>query len=149
MLDVSAGANLTHQRVEQGMTDLAIHRFDRFDPDDRKWVLRNLTTHEFVRSEAVAGNSEQNGPLIKDLGFEHIVLSRTFWSSSSWSATFNGRSVNRGIRAGHRLEIATLDRHTKSMLSDLTWKDISEDAIEDKIQLWGAARDWLDDNQCE
>ncbi len=120
VLDVSTGANLTHQRVEQGMTDIAIHRFDRYYPDDRKRVLRNLTTHEFVRSEALAGNSSQNGSHIKDLGFEHIVLSGTYWSSSSDNARFNGRSVNGGIWAGHCLEITTLDRHTRSMPSDVT-----------------------------
>lgn len=133
VLDVSTGANLTHQRVEQGMTDIAIHRFDRYYPDDRKWVLRNLTTHEFVRSEALAGNSSQNGSHIKDLKFEHIVLSGTYWSLSSDNARFNGRSVNRGIWARHCLEIITLDRHTRSMLSDVTWKNISEDAIKDII----------------
>lgn len=42
--------------------------------------------------------------------------------------------------------VTTLDRHTKSKPSDLAWKDISEDVIEDIIELWGAARDWLDDN---
>jgi len=128
-------------------TDL--DHFSEFFPADLKWVLRNLTTHEFVRSEAFAGNSSQNGPHIKDLGFEHIVLSRTFWSSSSDNARFNGRSVNRGTWAGHCLERTTLDRLTRSMLSDVAWKDISEDAVEDIIQLWRAARNWLDDNQSE
>ncbi len=32
VLDVSTGANLTHQRVEQGMTDIAIHRFEHRSP---------------------------------------------------------------------------------------------------------------------
>ena len=44
--------------------------------------------------------------------------------------------VHRGIWAGHCLEIIVLDRYTKSMLSDVAWKDISEeDAVEDMIQL--------------
>lgn len=125
------------------------HRLSGYFLDDRKWVLQNLTTRESVRSEALAGNSSQNGPHVKDLGFEHIVLPSTFWSSSSGSATFNGRSVNRGIWAGHRLEITMLYRHTKSMLSDVAWKNISEDAVEDIIQLWRAARGWMSDSQCE
>ena len=67
----------------------------RYYPKDRKWVLRNLTTHEFIRAEALAGNSEQNRPYIRDLEFEHIVLSRIFWSLLSGSTIFSGRSVNR------------------------------------------------------
>ena len=122
-----------------------IHCISRYYPDDQKWVLRNLTTREFVRSEAVAGNSEQNGPYIRGLGFEHVVLLRVIWSSSSPNARFN-----QGIWAGHHLEIATLDRHEKSVMSNVAWKDISEDVIEDMIQLWRAAREgWLTDKQCE
>lgn len=101
-------------------------------PDDRKWVLRNLTTHEFVRSEVVAGNSKQNGPFFEDLGFEHIVLSRIFWSSEP---STDGRSLERGIWAGHRFEIITVDHHTKPTRSEVAWKDISEEAVEDLIQI--------------
>ncbi|MCJ1345649.1 hypothetical protein MMC31_003857, partial [Peltigera leucophlebia] len=119
-----------------------------FFPDDQKWVLRNLTTHEFVRFEALAGNSSQTGRHMKDLGFEHLILSRTFWSSSPSSAKlFKSRSLHRGIWAGHRLEITLLDRHTKSMRSDVAWKDISEDAVEDMIQLMRDADGWLNNKQ--
>lgn len=137
------------ESMRSKMRELIDIDLSKYYPEDRRWVLRNLTTHEFIRAEALAGNSEENGPYIRDLGFEHIALSRIFWSSSSGSATFSGRSVNRGIWAGHRLEITTLDRHTKSVLSDVVWKDISEDAVEDIIQLWRAARNWLDDGQRE
>lgn len=112
---------------------------ERYFPNDRKWVLRNLTTHEFVRSDALAGNSEQNGPYFEDIGFEHIILSRICWSSSSRDAEFDDRSINRGIWAGHRFEITTLDFHQRSILSSVPWKDISEDVVEDIIQLWRAA----------
>ena len=54
--------------------------------------------------------------------------------------------MNRGIWAGHRLEITMLDRHTKYMLSDVAWKNISEEAVEDIIQLWRAARGWMSDS---
>lgn len=47
-------------------------RLPNHHPHDREWVLRNLTTHEFVRSEIIAGNSEQNGPFFEDIGFEQI-----------------------------------------------------------------------------
>ena len=142
--------NMSRPMISRVPNFLDFDHFSEFFLDDRKWVLRNLTTHEFIRSEALAGNSSQTGRHIKDLGFEHLVLSRTFWSSSSTNATFNSRSVNRGIWAGHRLEITTLNRHAKSTLSDEAWKDISEDAVEDLIQLWRAAgRGWISDHQCE
>lgn len=81
-------------------------------------------------------DSKQNGPYIKGSGFEYIFLLRIFWSSSSLNATFNGKSVNRGIWAGNCLEMATLDRHAKSMPSDAAWKDISKDVTEDITQLF-------------
>ncbi|KAA6414275.1 MAG: hypothetical protein FRX48_02638 [Lasallia pustulata] len=43
------------------------HRLSRYFPDDQKWVFRSLTTRKFVRSEALASNSSQKGPHIKDL----------------------------------------------------------------------------------
>lgn len=112
-------------------------------PDDQKWVLRNLTTQEFIRSEVLAGNSEQNGPFFEDIGFEHIIMSKIFWSESWRSATINGKDVNEGIWAGHCLEITTLDHHTNSLLSDVPWKDISEDSVEEIIRLCRAA-EWSD-----
>lgn len=112
--------------------------------NDRKWVLRNLTTHEFIRSEVLAGNSEQHGPFFEDVGFEHIILSKIFWSSMWRCTSINDRDVDGGIWAGHCLEITTLDHHTESLLSDVPWKDISEEAVEDIIHLCRAA-DWIRD----
>lgn len=127
--------NFDHNLVPHVLGISAEEIRQTYFPDHQKWVLRNLTAHEFVRSETVAGNSEQNGPYFKDLGFEQIIRSRILWSSSSLNTEFNGRSLNRGIWAGHCLEITTLDHHIKSLRSDVAWKDISEDAVEDIIQL--------------
>lgn len=44
------------------------------------------------------------------------------------------------------IKTATLDRHERSMLSGGVWKDISEDAVEDIIQLWRAAHGWMNDS---
>ncbi|MCJ1467391.1 hypothetical protein MMC07_006015 [Pseudocyphellaria aurata] len=105
-------------------------------PNDRKWVLRNLTTHEFVRSEALAIKNDQHGPYFEHLGFEHIVLSRIFWSPILQHANINGRVERRGVWAGHRFEITTLDRHTASMQPDVAWTDISNNAADDWMQHW-------------
>lgn len=105
-------------------------------PNDRKWVLRNLTTHEFVRSEALAIKNDQQGPYFEYLGFEHIVLSRIFWSPISTYPNTNRRVENRGVWAGHRFEITTLDRHKTSMRPGVAWTDISDDAADDWMQHW-------------
>lgn len=58
--------------------------------------------------------------------------------------------MRQGIWARHHLEITTLDRHAESVPSDVTSKDISEDVVEDMIQLLRAAREgWLTENECE
>lgn len=117
---------------------------------NKNWILRNLTTHEFIRSEVVAGNSKHHGPYIDDLGFEHIIILRTLWaSSSSKRLVFNGRKVHRGVWAGHRLDIITFERHAKSRSSNATWTDISEEAIEDIIQVWRRPNCHVDRRTCE
>ncbi|MCJ1461906.1 hypothetical protein MMC07_000505 [Pseudocyphellaria aurata] len=118
-------------------------------PDDRKWVLRNLTSREFVRSEVLAGSTDQNGPFFKDLGFEHIVLSRIFTSTRQQLSTLDGVLRERGTWSGDRFEIVTLDHHVESASSDeplsMPWTDISEDAVEDLIQFWRAHATMSDD----
>jgi hypothetical protein len=107
-------------------------------PDDQKWVLRNLTTREFVRAEAVAGSSEETGAYIEGVGLGHIVLFRILWSSPLSQARLAGRSMRQGVWAGHRLLITTLDHHERSVQSNLHWGDTSEDVVEDMIQLLSA-----------
>lgn len=58
------------------------------------WILRNLKPHKFVRSEALAGNSEQKGPNFEDVRFNNIILSKNLWSSSLWSAMSKDKSAN-------------------------------------------------------
>ncbi|MCJ1425626.1 hypothetical protein MMC29_003526 [Sticta canariensis] len=116
-------------------------------PNNRKWVLRNLTAHEFVRSEVLAGSSKQSGPFFDDIGFEHIVLSKVLWSSSPMSGYSCSVAVWRGEWAGHCLEIITFDDHIKAMQSNLGWKDVSEDAVDRILALYRAAFEWIDDTK--
>ncbi|KAL7271154.1 hypothetical protein RUND412_006104, partial [Rhizina undulata] len=56
--------------------------FSMFYPGNRHWILRNLTTREYVRSESIALKPEYiHGPKIDFLGFGQVVLSRICWSS--------------------------------------------------------------------
>ncbi|KAM5456777.1 hypothetical protein MaudCBS49596_001018 [Microsporum audouinii] len=55
-----------------------------FYPTNQEWVLRNLTTNEFVRPTAVAlDKSYIRGPFIDVLGFGEVILSRTYWCMNS------------------------------------------------------------------
>ena len=60
-----------------GIMDTVNPRFSQFYPEDVPWILRNLTTQEYVRSDAIALKPEHiHGPNIKFLGFGEVVLSR-------------------------------------------------------------------------
>lgn len=150
------------ESMRSRVLEFSRHRpIEDYYPVGKKWVLRNLTTHEFIRSEVVAGNSEHSGPYIDGLGFEHIIMLRIFWASSPNPESdselssdpklskINNRDVTRGIWAGHRLEITTSDRHARSRSWGVTWIDISEEAIEDIIQLWRRPNNFVNDETCE
>ncbi|KAJ5979741.1 hypothetical protein N7481_007039 [Penicillium waksmanii] len=54
-----------------------------FFPRDQTWILRNLTTKEFVRGEAIALRCEfMHGPQIDVLDFAEILVSRISWSDA-------------------------------------------------------------------
>ncbi|KAI1761723.1 hypothetical protein GGR53DRAFT_457736 [Hypoxylon sp. FL1150] len=82
-------------------------------PRDQPWILRNLTTKEFVRSEVVTIRPEYvRGPDITLLGFGEVVMARTCWSSTPWDVRINNTAgPPRGVWAGHRFDITTLANH--------------------------------------
>ena len=71
---------------------------ENFYPSGKKWVLRNLTTREFVRGESVHVYAKGiDGSSFGVVGFGEVVLVRICWSSySSTSLGYNG-----GIIKGH------------------------------------------------
>jgi hypothetical protein len=108
----------------------------QFYPSDQPWILRNLSTKEFVRSEAVALKPEYiNGPNIQFLGFGEVLLTRICWStSSSISMVYDG-DIHRGTWAGHTFDITTLARHRQDSKAD-DWKDVSEEVVEEITRIW-------------
>lgn len=106
--------------------DLTGYRLSDLYPEDQPWILRNLTTQEYVRSEAIAIKPENiHGPNIDVLGFGEVVWSRVCWSTHpSMDSTDN---IYRGLWAGHRFDITTLDRHKQDTSERTEWKDISEE----------------------
>ncbi|KAI3335359.1 hypothetical protein F4824DRAFT_500976 [Ustulina deusta] len=59
-------------------------------PKDQPWVLRNLTTKEFVRPEPIAIKPEYiHGTHILVVGFGEVVMLRTCWSSAPSNVRIN------------------------------------------------------------
>ncbi|KAI2089622.1 hypothetical protein LOZ36_001773 [Ophidiomyces ophidiicola] len=103
-----------------------------FYPPDQEWVLRNLTTQEFVRPTAIALNEKYiSGPYIRVLGYGEVILSRICWSTSD-STSMCWEGIHQGVWAGHALDIVPstyLDRGGP-------WKDISDDVAMDIAEIW-------------
>jgi hypothetical protein len=118
-------------------------RPSRFFPRDQPWILRNLTTKEFVRSESIAVTpSFISGPQIKYIGFGEALVSRICWQS-----TPQRYGIDRGIWAGHCFEITTLARHKRDTKQE-EWKDVSGEVANDIARMWESGRcpnwrDWL------
>ncbi|KAI6080465.1 hypothetical protein F4821DRAFT_58615 [Hypoxylon rubiginosum] len=106
-------------------------------PRDQPWILRNLTTKEFVRAEAIAMKPEYiNGPDISIVGFGEVVLARTCWSSSPSNVLINNTTgPPRGAWAGHRLDITTLANH-ESGVDTVGWSDVSEEVAKEIAEIW-------------
>jgi hypothetical protein len=96
-----------------------------------KWILRNLTTKEFVRQSVVARGTN-NGPFGRDqVGLGEALLSRICWSSVP-NATQGWDGIHRGIWAGHRFDIILMD----AIEGKTGWKDVSESVYEELVVLW-------------
>ena len=95
-------------------------------PRTESWILRNLTTAEFVRGDglfaAFHSSARQDGLHLRYPGFGEAIIGRICWSRGARTAPFN-----RGVWAGHRFEICTGKVHTLN--SDAGWKDVTSEII--------------------
>jgi hypothetical protein len=108
----------------------------KYYPEDQPWILRNLTTKEFVRSEAIALRPEDiYGPRIRGLGFGEVVMSRISWSTSSSVSMSDKSKIHRGVWAGHRFDITTLARHIEETKGG-EWRDVSEEVAREIAGIW-------------
>ncbi|KAJ5633587.1 hypothetical protein N7528_001429 [Penicillium herquei] len=116
-----------------------------FYPRNQPWVLRNLTTKEYVRGEAIAlKDLFVHGPHIDVIGFSEVLLSRISWSSQPVEVG-HGKDMAHGKWAGHRFEIsplATLKRGSDSA----EWVDVSDELLRelDVILTSQKGDDWRD-----
>ncbi|KID74925.1 uncharacterized protein G6M90_00g107260 [Metarhizium brunneum] len=101
--------------------------YRQYFPQDKPWILRNLTTKQFVRAEAIALQREFiYGPDIDFLGFGHAILLRICWSSQPVPEVAPANIV-RGIWAGHCFDITMLAKHQEETGAGQGWADISEE----------------------
>ena len=127
---------------------LASPKLEQYFPENKKWVLRNLTTKEFVTADAIAIKPYLvKGPLIYGLGFGEVVLSRICWSSDRVVGLPDELLFHRGVWAGHRFDIVTTEKlHMERGEGggDL-WKDVSEEVVKEMETIWryGLGDEWV------
>ncbi|KAL7895876.1 hypothetical protein HDV63DRAFT_406107 [Trichoderma sp. SZMC 28014] len=113
--------------------------YPNYFPRDQPWILRNLTTKQFVRAEAIALKPEFiRGPHIIGLGFGEVLLSRITWTGAALEI-HDPANIRRGIWAGHCFDITTLARHERKTIGDgddAEWTDVSDKVKEEIATIW-------------
>ncbi|CAL1697014.1 unnamed protein product [Somion occarium] len=109
---------------------------------DQLWALCNLSKNEYVRLDAVDAvlGYKAGHPLsLQDMCFSvaQVLACRICWSSEPSFALCYTELNHKGIWAGDRFEITTLDRMEPPKDGKI-WKDVSDDAINEAIELWKA-----------
>ncbi len=127
-----------------------------FYPAERgPYILRNLTTKQFVRAAALARPSaaastgaeavqQRSGPFLKGITFGDAVAAHILWQEGA-RALPRGLQDMRGVEcwAGHRFDITTVDRHERQegragRLAE--WSDISGKIGREMKSLWPSHR---------
>ncbi|KAI1421907.1 hypothetical protein F5Y12DRAFT_800291 [Xylaria sp. FL1777] len=102
------------------------------------WILRNLTTKQFVRSEAIALSEKYiHGPYIEYFGFGELVVMRSCWTSSPLLNMKSDPTKRKGPWAGHRFDITRLSRHEEQTRGE-EWMDISDEIASEIATIWEA-----------
>ncbi|OBT65319.1 hypothetical protein VE03_04574 [Pseudogymnoascus sp. 23342-1-I1] len=135
----------TDSRIVRSKSKEITHDNDSaFLPRDQAWILRNLTTKEFVTAIGIALDAKYiDGPFISCIGFGEVVMSRICWSSDpSISMTYTGE-IWRGVWAGHRFDITTVSRHEESTKNE-KWMDVSKEVAAEIAAIWESeyGADW-------
>jgi len=135
---------------ETNLCDFASEHYEELHPSgftfprsaafstDRIWILRNLSKRQYVRADVLAAASEGEivGPIVDTPGFGHVICSRISWSSDSSSSmsSYEG-DITRGIWAGHRFDISTLESVGIGE-SGKQWKNVSKKVAKEITEIW-------------
>ncbi|KAG5641810.1 hypothetical protein DXG03_004152 [Asterophora parasitica] len=102
------------------------------------YVLRNLTSKEFIRGDAIR-DLWKKYRFMRHTRFNHVLIIRITWSSDpSLSFEYEGPiQIHRGKWAGHRFDLSevTSVRNEEGVLEG--WKDVSWEVLNELITIHG------------
>ncbi|KAG6864349.1 hypothetical protein C0991_010310 [Blastosporella zonata] len=84
------------------------------------YVLRNLSTHEYIRGDAII--------IHNDMSFERVLRLKTMWSSPD----FLPAGAVQGPWAGHRFDFV---RREDIVMAKEEWSNVSDEAVQDTMGL--------------
>ncbi|KAG6863663.1 hypothetical protein C0991_004298 [Blastosporella zonata] len=88
----------------------------------KAYVLRNLSTHEYIRGDAII--------IHNDLSFERVLRLRIMWFSTD---ALTAGAVQ-GPWAGHRFDFV---RREDIVMAKEEWSDVSNEAVQDALYMSG------------
>ena len=79
------------------------------------------------------------------IGFGYVVLSRISWLSDSSCAMRYDSDIHRGVWAGDRFDITTIDQ-IRSADEGGEWRDVSDEVAQEMIAIWVCeyGEEWLE-----
>jgi hypothetical protein len=137
MEDWKEGCGISGSRWEVMERDLAC---GNLFPQDRVWVLRNLTTRELVSTKKTTTMKMKTRSIAKSalnlqgLKLDDLLLMKICWTSIPSYGPDEKLGVHRGSWAGHRFDIVTLDVH-QAEEKDSKWRDVTEEATKEARKL--------------
>ncbi|KAF8242141.1 hypothetical protein K440DRAFT_664940 [Wilcoxina mikolae CBS 423.85] len=109
-------------------------------PDSRYYILRNLTTKEFVAFADINDNPRDTLLKNKGMSFGHVLLRRICWSSDNSMAIYNApEDMHRGVWAGHCFDVVMGEEAAKE-----GFKDVGKEVRADLERLWQGEYDGKD-----
>lgn len=109
-------------------------RMDQFYDIDKEWVLRNLTTREYVKASAIALDPKEiKGPEHRYIGFGEVLVMRITCSSPGTDCSMR-YDITQGAWAGHCFDIKTIDSVEGGDSEE--WIDISDGIVKQIDELW-------------
>ncbi len=128
-------------RSQLHWSSISRSRNNDFYPADEPWLLRNLTTREYVRAEPLARlPGDVRGPFMDGLSirFGDVVALRTRFHGYR-TLGLERISPHEGLWAGHRFDITTLARHRREQRQEEDsglWTDVSDEVAREMKRLW-------------
>ena len=119
----------------------------------RMRVLRNLSKHEYVREDAIKVDTimelRDNRSIVERIGLGEVILSRICWSADDNCAMRYDGNIHRGVWAGDRFNITTIDQVEFSE-GGVAWTDVSVEVANEITAIWVSewGNQWLDYKVC-